>query len=432
MSYNILKKKITNKSATVAIIGLGYVGLPLSILAVQSGYHVLGFDVDKKKIDLIKNSKSYLKSINSKKIRYLIKRDFIATAEFNKLNSADIVIICVPTPINKNKTPNLTYIISAVRSIKKYIKKNTLIVLESTSYPGTTNDLVAEPLESKFKIGQDVFIGFSPERVNPGRNENSIKKIPKVVSGKTAKCLSLVDLFYKNLFISTFRASSLEVGEFSKLLENVYRAVNIGFINEMKFIAEKMNINIYDAILAAKTKPYGFRAFLPGPGIGGHCIPVDPYFLYWKAKKLGATSNFIKLSGEVNENVQIRIVDKIKNYFRNKNLKNKKSKYKILIVGISYKKNVDDTRESPAIKIVESLLKNNFNIYFYDNYVSIYNKKIFKKRLSNLNLKNSYFDASLILANHSKIDFKKIMKISNIIFDSRFVYSFPNKKVVRV
>ena len=428
LNFKNFLRNITNKKISVGIIGLGYVGLPLAILIASKKYTVYGFDNDSRKIDLLKKGKSYLKSLPNKKISNLKNFSFTSSDKFENIKICNVIIICVPTPLHKDKTSNTDYIKSAMLLVKKYIKPFTLVILESTSYPGTTNDFIFDQLKSKFTIGKNIFISFSPERINPGRNENSLQNIPKVISGKTKNCLKAVKSFYKNIFSKLHQAPNLETAEFSKLLENIYRAVNIGFINEMKHIAQKLNIDIYDAILAAKTKPYGFRPFIPGPGIGGHCIPIDPYFLSWKAKKHGANSDFIKLAGVTNELTLERIINRVINFAKQTN----KKKPKILIIGLAYKKNVDDDRESPAWKVIKNLQKLNYEVSVYDNYVSTFDKKNIKKRIKKLDYKKNYFDCSVILTDHSKVDYKKIYQISQKIFDTRYVYKFKDIKIERI
>ena len=282
--YKNLVNKIHDKTLKVSVIGLGYVGLPLSLLIAKKKFTVCGIDIDKKKI-----LKTYKNDYFSKKINIKYKKswekNFKIFNNYKNIGHSDLVIICVPTPLTSDKKPDLSYLKSVLNSLKENISKGTLIALESTSYPGTTKEFFIDPFKNELKIGEELFVGFSPERIDPSRNENKLDKIPKVISGHTNKCKKLMNLFYNKIFKKIHVAPSLEVAELSKLLENIYRAVNIGFINEMKLVAEKMNIDIYDTISAAKTKPYGFRPFMPGPGIGGHCIPIDPYYLSWKAKK---------------------------------------------------------------------------------------------------------------------------------------------------
>ena len=429
--YKNLVNKIHDKTLKVSVIGLGYVGLPLSLLIAKKKFTVCGIDIDKKKI-----LKTYKNDYFSKKINIKYKKswekNFKIFNNYKNIGHSDLVIICVPTPLTSDKKPDLSYLKSVLNSLKGNISKGTLIALESTSYPGTTKEFFIDPFKNELKIGEELFVGFSPERIDPSRNENKLDKIPKVISGHTNKCKKLMNLFYNKIFKKIHVAPSLEVAELSKLLENIYRAVNIGFINEMKFVAEKMNIDIYDTISAAKTKPYGFRPFMPGPGIGGHCIPIDPYYLSWKAKKKGANANFIKLAGIINEDTQKRIVEKIINYLKEENI----NKAKILIIGLGYKKNIDDMRESPSIPIIKALKKRNHIISYSDKYIKKVPKiKNFDIKLKNikLNEKNlAKFDCSLILADHDYYDYKKILKFSKMIFDSRFAYKKRHKKVIRV
>lgn len=429
--YKDLINKIDNKTLNVCVIGLGYVGLPLSLLIAKKNFTVCGIDIDKKKILKTYNSDYLSNKINIKNKKYW-EKNFKIYNNYEKVSQCNLIIICVPTPLTSDKKPDLSYLKSVLNRLKGKVSKGTLIALESTSYPGTTKEYFIDPFKKNFKIGEELFVGFSPERIDPSRNENKLDKIPKVISGNTNRCKRLMNLFYNKIFKKIHVAPSLEVAELSKLLENIYRAVNIGFINEMKFVAEKMNIDIYEAISAAKTKPYGFRPFMPGPGIGGHCIPIDPYYLSWKAKKKGANANFIKLAGIVNEDTQKRIVDKIISYLKKKNIKNAK----ILIIGLGYKKNINDMRESPSIPIINALKKRNHKISYSDKFIKKIPKiKNFDNKLVNIKLseKNlAKFDCSLILADHDYYDYKKILKFSKLIFDSRFAYKKKHKNVVRV
>tara|TARA_B100000795_G_scaffold262742_1_gene241000 strand:- start:2072 stop:3379 length:1308 start_codon:yes stop_codon:yes gene_type:complete len=429
--YKNLVNKINDKTLKVSVIGLGYVGLPLSLFIAKNNFTVYGIDIDKKKI-LRTYKNEYLSNKINIKSKKSWEKNFKIFNNYDKISHSDLVIICVPTPLTSDKKPDLSYLKSVSMSLKGKLSKGTLVALESTSYPGTTKEFFIDPLKKQLKVGEELFVGFSPERIDPNRNENKLDKIPKVVSGYTNKCKNLMNLFYKKIFKKIHVAPSLEVAELSKLLENIYRAVNIGFINEMKFVAEKMNIDIYETILAAKTKPYGFRPFMPGPGIGGHCIPIDPYYLFWKAKKKGANARFIKLAGIINEDTQKRIVEKVINYLK----KEKINKAKILIIGLGYKKNIDDMRESPSIPIIKALKKRNHIISYSDQYI----KKIPKIKNFDIKLKNvkiseqnlTKFDCTLILADHDYYDYKKILKFSKIIFDTRFAYKKKYKKVVRI
>ena len=275
-------------------------------------------------------------------------------SNFKEIKKCNVIIICVPTPLKNNEIPDLSFLKNVINSIKKFLKKGQILILESTSYPGTTEDEIYKNINKKFIIGNNFFLGFSSERINPGKNENSIQKVPKVVSGFTKNCLNAISNFYSKSFNEVIEGKSIEIAEFSKLLENIYRSVNIGFINEMKILADKMNIDIFDVINLANTKPYGFRRFFPGPGTGGHCIPIDPHYLYWKSVKVGLPAKFIKLSAKVNIVVLNFIIKKIIKNLKSSKLKLNRSK--ILVLGLSYKKNIDDLRESASLKLIESSL----------------------------------------------------------------------------
>ena len=426
---HIFLKKINNlidtKKCSVGIIGLGYVGLPLSILFVKNNFKIIGFDVDKKKIAKIKKNQSYIERISNNDVG-LINKGGQFYSNFSNISKCDIIIICVPTPLKKNYSPDLSFIKTTINSIKKFLKKGQVIVLESTSYPGTTKDEIYKKIKNRFVFGEDFFLGFSSERIDPGINENSIQKIPKVVSGYSKNCLKVIANFYSRSFNDIVESKNIEIAEFSKLLENVYRSVNIGFINEMKILADKMKIDIFDVIDVASTKPYGFRRFFPGPGIGGHCIPVDPHYLYWKSVKVGFPAKFIKLSGEINVLVLKFLLKKIL-----KNLKYKKIpliKSKILILGLSYKKNLDDIRESASTKLIESLFKKGIkSISVYDPYVEgkILTKKI--KKIKNLNsgtIRSS--DIVVLMTDHDLFDYDLIKNNAKLIIDCRGRYKVAN------
>jgi UDP-N-acetyl-D-glucosamine dehydrogenase len=416
--FENINNLINNKKCCVGIIGLGYVGLPLSILFVKNDFKIIGFDVDKKKIAKIKRNNSYIDRISNQDIA-LINKNGNFYSNFSNIKNCDIIIICVPTPLKKNESPDLSYIKNAINSVKKFLKKGQVLILESTSYPGTTKDEIYQKIKNNFEIGENFFIGFSSERINPGKNENSIQTIPKVVSGYSKNCLKIISKFYSKSFNEIVQSKSIEIAEFSKLLENIYRSVNIGFINEMKILADKMNIDIFDVISLANTKPYGFRRFYPGPGIGGHCIPVDPSYLYWKSVRAGLPAKFIKLSAKINVLVLDFLIKKIL-----KNLKSKKitlSKSKILILGLSYKKDLDDIRESASVRLINKLLKKGLKkISAHDPFVKdkISIKKV--KRVNSLNSKVlKSFDIVLLMTDHDLFDYDLIKKNSNLIIDCR-------------
>jgi len=418
---NKLISRLESKQARIGVIGLGYVGLPLAILFAKKGFQIFGFDINKFKINRIKNRKTYIERISSKDVKLLSGQNKCFT-NFNQIKNCDVVIICVPTPLVGLNKPDLSFIKKTIASISKQLKFGQAIILESTSYPGTTQEEIINKLDKKFIVGQNLFVGFSSERINPGVNENMLSTIPKVISGKTNNCLDVVSKIYSGIFKKVVKAKSLEIAEFSKLLENIYRAVNIGFINEMKFVADKMKIDIFEILKIAETKPYGFRRFNPGPGIGGHCIPIDPHYLFWKANKVGISANFIKLAAETNSNVIKFIMTKILRII--KEVKINKVKAKVLILGLAYKKNVDDTRGSASLKLIRTLQKKNIkNLTYCDPHTKKFLlpddiKKIRKlSRLTKKSIKN--FDIVVLMTDHDKFKYKDILIASKKIVDCR-------------
>ena len=422
--FKNLKKKISSKKALIGIIGLGYVGLPLALTISKKKFKLIGFDIDESKVDALRKGKSYFSRISNKQINLLNK---VAKfySDYKQISNCDVVIICVPTPLNNDNKPNISYIKNTVQKIKKKIKPGTLVILESTSYPGTTKEEIVDKLKENFKIGINLFIGFSSERINPGENENNLYKIPKVISGFTIECKYLVKKFYNKFFSKVYLTNTIEEAEFSKILENIFRSVNIALINEMKLISQKLKINLSNVIEAASTKPYGFMKFLPGPGIGGHCIPVDPYFLYWRAKSYGYESQFIKLAAKTNINITSLISLKIINHFK------KNPKTKILILGIAYKKNIEDTRESPSIEILMKLSKF-FKVDYSDPYVDKFpNIRRHKFNLKSISLTSrnlKKYDAVVLVTDHDKFRYRFIMEHSKLIFDTRNKFSKSNSK----
>ena len=425
------KKKIQKKKASISVIGLGYVGLPLALSFAKNGFKVHGYDIDKFKIKSIKSGKSYISSVSS---GYLTKckERFKSSSNIYDVENSDIVIICVPTPINDKKLPILSHVKDVMDKLSTIKVKDKLIIFECTSYPGTTEEYFLPSIKKKaLEIGKNIFLGYSPEREDPGNRKFSLEKknIPKIVSGYTTDCLSLTRLLYSKIS-DTISVENIKTAEFTKLLENIYRTVNIGLINELKKVSDKMNINIFDAVNAAKTKPFGYQPFYPGPGVGGHCIPVDPFFLTWKAKKLGVETKFIKLAGQINDERPKTIVNKIKKYF------NSEKKLKCLIIGIAYKKDCDDVRLSPAIKIIELLKKNlNIKINILDSVVSNKTKKnlknykfVEKNKINKDFLKT--FDFSIIITDHSNIDYEKIRRNLKIIFDTRNVFKKKYENII--
>ena len=424
-----LYNSINKSNATIGVIGLGYVGLPLSILFAKNKFKVIGFDIDKQKINKLRKRKSYIERIPKKDINKIYNKGFY-TNNFSFIKNCNFIIICVPTPLKKNK-PNLEYINSTYSNIKNYLRDGQVLILESTSYPGTTREILSKKLSKNFALGKNFFLGFSSERINPGFNESFIQKIPKVVSGYSNNCLKIVKHFYKKFFNQVVQAKSLEIAEFSKLVENIYRAVNIGFINEMKIVADKMNLDIYEILKIAKTKPFGFNVFEPGPGVGGHCIPIDPNYLHWKAKKLGVEPKFIKLSEKINTDVLKFIFSKIKSVLKiNKSKNNDK---KLLILGLAYKKNVDDLRESASLKLINNLNKFKVKYEFSDPYIKnsvVTRNLVLKKKGIKINPSNlKKFDLVVLMTDHDSFNYKMIYKHSNKIIDCRGRYEIDNKVI---
>jgi UDP-N-acetyl-D-glucosamine dehydrogenase len=423
--YNNIKKKIKSKNFSVGIVGLGYVGLPLALRFIQKKIRVYGVDSDKRKVRILKQGKRYIKSINT---FYFKKNPERVSSEYFILKKCDVIFVCLPTPL-KYKRPDLSYINSCGKELKKIISKGQTIVLESTVYPGVTRRFIKLICGNKFILGKDVFAGYSPERENPGDRSFSYKTTPKVVSGHTQQCLNIIDQVYKIIVKKTYIATNMEVAESSKLLENTYRAVNIALVNEFKMICEKLKINVLDVIDSAATKNFGFQKFLPGPGWGGHCIPIDPFYLSWLSNKYGYNPLFIKNSAVINNNMPKWILNKVFKFF----VKKKKIKLlKILIIGISYKKNVDDDRESPSFEFMNILDKKNIQYDYYDPYFKFtrigrkFNKKIYSIKLTKKKLQT--YDCAILVTDHDRINYIKLANQLKVIFDTRGVYHKYNKQ----
>jgi len=427
--YDNFISNLKLKKITVGVIGMGYVGLPLAILAAKKNFRVLGYERDPYRFKMLKKKKSYFTNIPSSSLSVFSKKTKFFK-KFSNISDCDILIICLPTPLKKNR-PDLSHIINLMKSISPQLKKGQLLILESTSYPGTTREEICEKLNSKFHLGKELFVGFSSERINPGINDKKIDEIPKVVSGYSRRCLNLSVKFYSNLFKHIVKAKSLEYAEFSKLLENIYRSVNIGFINEMKFIADKFKLDIFEILSISNTKPYGFSRFDPGPGVGGHCIPIDPQYLYWKSVEKGFNPEFIKLSAKINLDVTKFIYNKILSH--TKKIKKNKSSIKILILGIAYKKNLDDVRASAPVRLINYLLSKKFNFVNYsDPFISscefTHNRNKTSVKLSSQVLKKT--DMVILATDHDKFNYNFIKKYSRFIIDCRGKYNL-DKKIVR-
>ncbi len=421
--FNNLLNNIIQKKITVGVIGLGYVGLPLALRFSEEKFNVIGFDVDNDKTKKLNNKKSYIKHISDKSISKMIHSGFKATTDFKNIEKVQAIIICVPTPLGIHNEPDLTFIFDTLDLIKNHLKKMQILILESTTYPGTTEEEILPYLNShkKFKIGKDFFIGYSPEREDPGNKEFNTKNIPKIVSGVSKNCLKIVEELYKKIVDKTVPVSSTKVAEMTKILENIHRAVNIGLVNELKILSDKMDINIYEAINAAATKPFGFTPYYPGPGLGGHCIPIDPFYLTWKAKELGMTTRFIELAGEINRNMPNYIIENAANILNDSGLSIKNSK--ILVLGLSYKKNVDDLRESPSLEIIKGLIDRGACVKFADPFFKTipitrkYQINIQKANLTALEIKK--YDLVILATDHDNFDYKMIYENSKSLLDTR-------------
>ena len=426
---------LRNKKLTIAIIGLGYVGLPLLQTLAKKNFKILGFDTNLKLIKDLKKNKSHIDDISKNELLDLKKLNVDFTHDYKKLDKCDVYIICVPTPILKDKSPDNQYLNSVAKLLNKTNLKNKLIINESTTYPGATREIFGKIfLDQNLTIGKNCYLGFSPERIDPGNKKFKAINIPKIISGATNNCLKQVCLIYEKVF-STHKVSKIETAEFTKIYENIFRSINISFVNEMKVLSHKMNIDIYEVIRGASTKPFGFLPFYPGPGFGGHCIPVDPYLLSWKAKEFNFFTRFIELSGQINETMPNYIV---KNLVTHLIINKKKfSKIQILIIGLSYKKNSRDIRETPATKVVQLLKKYNFEIFYNDELID---KKDLKKNLTlknlkskKINLKNiNKFDACLILTDHDYVNYKFIRENTKLVFDTRGRYTKKFKNVIQL
>lgn len=431
--FSKLKNKIINKKITVGIIGLGYVGLPLLMAFSIKNFKVIGFDTDKKKIKELNLGKSYLNSISNLSLKR-IKKKFFPTANFEFIKNCDVIVICVPTPLKKKFIPNLSYLKKTIKNIHKYLHAGQLICLESTSYPGTTKEEIINKLNYKFKIGSDIFIGYSPEREDPGNKKFKNTEVPKIISGYSKNCLKLTKLFYEAVFKKTIAVSSTSTAEFTKLLENIYRSTNIGLVNEMKIIAKLMKVDIHEVIKAASSKPFGYTPFYPGPGMGGHCIPIDPFYMSWKSKTLGYEPMFIKSSGIINYKMPIWTVKQIEIELKKKNVEIDQSK--LLIIGISYKKNVNDTRESPALEIMDLLKKKKAKINYYDPYIGkLYKTRKFNFKYKSIKLSKEILkkhDAVIIVTDHDKINYTLIEDNSKIIFDCRNIVNSKLENVIKI
>ncbi|MDC1123358.1 nucleotide sugar dehydrogenase [Nitrospinaceae bacterium] len=420
----MLLEKIQKKDAKIGVVGLGYVGLPLVIEFCKSGFSVTGLDIDEKKIEALSKGKSFIKHIPGEKIQALNEvGSFKASSDFEQIKNLDCILICVPTPLNKNREPDMSYIVSTAKQIAPHMKKGQLIALESTTYPGTTQDVLLPELESGsgLKGNEDFFVAYSPEREDPNNKDYTTASIPKVIGSDNPTGLRISEALYSCIIDKMVPVSSTRVAEATKLMENIFRSVNIALVNELKVVFDKMGIDIWEVIEASSTKPFGFMPFYPGPGLGGHCIPIDPFYLTWKAREYNVSTRFIELAGEVNISMPEYVMQKIFLALNRigKSVKNSK----ILLLGLAYKKNVDDHRESVTFKIMDLLSKNGANVEYNDPYipeimpVREYKQFVGKKSvpLENLN----QYDLTIILTDHSSYNYEAIVKQSKIVVDTR-------------
>ena len=429
-----LLKKIRENKAVIGVIGLGYVGLPLSLRFSEVGNSVIGFDVDNSKVEMLNNGESYIEHISPARVDTSLKNGFKSTSDFSLISEVDAIIICVPTPLNKHREPDLSFIISTVKSITPHLREGQIVSLESTTYPGTTEEELLPRIQSTgLRVGIDLFLVYSPEREDPGNPDFETHTISKVVGGYTPACLEVGKALYELAINEIVTVSSTKAAEMTKLLENIYRAVNIGLVNEMKIVADKMDIDIHEVIRAASSKPFGFTPFYPGPGLGGHCIPIDPFYLTWKAREYDINTRFIELAGEVNSNMPYWVLNKVVDSLNDHGKSLKEAK--ILILGIAYKKNVDDMRESPAVKLMELLSQKGAKIEYSDPFIPVFPAiRKYSFDLSSVNLTSNNiakYDLLLLVTNHDNFDYSLIQQHAKIIIDTRGVYSKNYKNVIK-
>ena len=420
---NNLLQKIKDKSAVVAVIGLGYVGLPLAVEKAKAGYRTIGFDIQESKVKMVNEGKNYIGDVVDEELKDLVKEGILsATNDFSIVKDADFIAICVPTPLDQYQQPDISYVKNSAIDISKYLKKGSIVVLESTTYPGTTEELLLPILEegSGLKCGRDFFLAYSPERVDPGNKRYKTKNTPKVVGGVGKDSTEIAAVMYNSVLENcVHQVSSPKVAEMEKILENTYRNINIALANEMAIICEKMGISVWEVIDAAKTKPYGFQAFYPGPGVGGHCIPLDPYYLAWKTREYDYHTKLIETSGIINDSMPDYVVErasKILNRF-----KKPLNGSKILILGVAYKQDIEDIRHSPALKVIEGFEKEGSIVEYYDPYVASYDYKgktrTGIKELNRQELQNA--DLVVITTAHTNIDYDFVQANSKFIFDTK-------------
>ncbi|MCZ4321846.1 UDP-N-acetyl-D-glucosamine 6-dehydrogenase [Pseudomonas anguilliseptica] len=426
--------KFKSRDAVIGIVGLGYVGLPLMLRYNAIGFRVLGIDIDTTKVEKLNAGQSYIEHIACAHIAKARSSGFEATTDFRRVSECEALILCVPTPLNKYREPDMSFVIDTTNAIKPYLRAGQVVSLESTTYPGTTEEeLLPRVQEGGLTVGEDIFLVYSPEREDPGNPNFETRTIPKVIGGHTANCLQAGIALYEQAIDQVVQVSSTKAAEMTKLLENIHRAVNIGLVNEMKIVADRMGIDIFEVVDAAATKPFGFTAYYPGPGLGGHCIPIDPFYLTWKAREYGLHTRFIELSGEVNQAMPEYVVGKLMDGLNDQGRALKESR--VLILGIAYKKNVDDMRESPSVEIMELLEAKGAVVAYSDPHVPVFPKMrehhfdLSSEALTAENLAS--FDAVVLATDHDRFDYGLIESSARLIVDSRGKYRSPAPHIIK-
>lgn len=432
-----LLTKIKNKTAILGVIGLGYVGLPLAVEKAKAGYKTIGFDVQEKKVRWVNEGHNYINDIENSDLEEMVKEGKLkATSDYSFINDTDVVCICVPTPLDIHQQPDLSYIKKSIESITKFLHQGMLIILESTTYPGTTEELVKPIFEklSGLKCGQDFFLAFSPERIDPGNPWYKVRNTPKMVGGITQDCTEVAVYLYEHILKSKiYPVSSSKIAEMAKIYENTFRYINIALANEMAILCHKMGIDFWEVIEAAKTKPYGFMPFYPGPGVGGHCIPLDPFYLTWKAREYNHHTRLIELAGEINKSMPEYIVERVSQILSRKFGKSL-NEAKVLLLGVAYKKDIDDLRQSPALEIIKKLEEEKAIVSYYDPYIPKFTKngKVYKslKELTVKEIKEK--DIVIITTAHSKVDYDMVAKNAKAVFDTRNAMKISSNKIEKL
>lgn len=432
--YKATIERLKSKDSVIGIVGMGYVGLPLMLRYNAIGFNVLGIDIDESKVTMLNAGESYIEHISAEKIIAARSSGFTATSDFRRVAECDALILCVPTPLNKYREPDMSFVINTTNAIKPYLRAGQVVSLESTTYPGTTEEeLLPRVQEGGLVVGENIFLVYSPEREDPGNPNFETRTIPKVIGGHTSACLEVGIALYEQAIDQVVPVTSTKAAEMTKLLENIHRAVNIGLVNEMKIVADRMGIDIFEVVDAAATKPFGFTAYYPGPGLGGHCIPIDPFYLTWKAREYGLHTRFIELSGEVNRAMPEYVLSKLMDGLNDSGKALKGSR--VLVLGIAYKKNVDDMRESPSVEIMELIEEKGGIVAYSDPHVPVFPKmrehhfELSSEALTGENLAS--FDAVILATDHDKFDYELIKQHAKLIVDSRGKYRTSAEHIIK-